>query len=333
MSTMRTDIGAHRPARHAVSPRAIAESAALIIVIYAVMAALYAYVEPSALSAYSIQSLFNNSLPLMLAAAGATFVILQGGFDLSLAGVISLTNVIVAVLPYEGPGGALVNLCMALAVGMIVGAVNGYVVAALRIQSIAATLATMIITQGIALLVLDAPGGAVSDFMAYNLTGTLLGLPVALVAPLLLILFWSIYRRTNSGRALIAVGQDETAAALSGISVARTRFFAFVWAGAFYGAAGYMLAAQTSTGNPDAGQPFLLLTFAAVALSGAAFGGGRGSLTASLFGAATLMLMQKVLFAVGVSSFYTGIVQGVIMIVAVLFAGAVQLLVNRRGHT
>ncbi len=311
--------------------RSVAESALLIIVIYVIMAAVYAWVQPSALSQYSIESLFNNSLPLMLAAAGATFVILQGGFDLSLAGVISLSNVIVAVWPMEGPGGAAVNLAMVLAVGLAVGAVNGFVVAYLRIQSIAATLATMIVCQGIALLILKAPGGYVSDFMAYDLTQSIAGgIPVALVVAALTMAFWSVYRRTNSGRALLAVGQDEHAAALSGIDVERTRFFSFVWAGAFYGLAGYMLAAQTSTGNPNAGDPFLLLTFAAVALGGTSFAGGRGGVTASLFGAATLMLMQKVLFAVGVSSFYTGVIQGAIMILAVLFSVGVNAIVNRR---
>lgn len=314
------------------SLRAVAESAFLIIVIYVIMAVIYAWVQPSALSQYSIEALFNNSLPLMLAAAGATFVILQGGFDLSLAGVISLSNVVVAVWPMEGPDGALINLGMVLAIGLAVGAVNGFVVAYLRIQSIAATLATMIVCQGTALLILKAPGGAVSDFLSYDLTASVWGgIPVAVVVAVVIMAFWAVYRRTNAGRALFAVGQDEHAAALSGIDVARARFFSFVWAGAFYGMAGYMLAAQTATGNPNAGEPFLLLTFAAVALGGTAFGGGRGGVTASLFGAATLMLMQKVLFAVGVSSFYTGVIQGVIMILAVLFSVSVQTIVNRRG--
>lgn len=312
--------------------RTLAEGALLIIVIYVAMAALYAWVQPSALSQYAIESLFTNSLPLMLAAAGATFVILQGGFDLSVAGVISLANVVVAVLPLEGPVGALGNLGMAVGLGVGVGLVNGYLVGYLKIQSIAATLASMIMCQGAALLILKAPGGFVSDFMAYELTGSVYGVvPVAVVVAVTVMAFWSVYRNTNAGRALFALGQDENAAALSGVNVARTRFLSFVWAGAFYGMAGYMLAAQTSTGNPNAGEPFLLLTFAAVALGGAAFGGGRGSVTASLFGAATLMLMQKVLFAVGVSSFYTGVVQGLIMIGAVLFSAFVQAAIRRRS--
>lgn len=313
----------------AITLRAVADSAALIIFLYVLMAVIYGYTQPSALSQYSIESLFNNSLPLMLAAAGATFVILQGGFDLSVAGVISLANVIVAVTPLEGASGAAMLFGLVVGLGVLVGVINGIAVAYFRIQSIAATLATMIICNGIALLILKAPGGYVADFIAYELTSSLFGIvPVAVAILLAIIVFWSVFRTTNTGRALFAVGQDEHAAALSGINVARTRFISFCWAGAFYGAAGFMLAAQTSTGNPNAGAPFLLLTFAAVSLGGTSFTGGRGGVTASLFGAATLMLMQKLLFAIGVSSFYTGVVQGVIMIAAVLFSTFIQNATN-----
>jgi ribose transport system permease protein len=314
-----------KQSRPAMTLRSVADSALLIIILYVLMASVYGYAQPSALSLYSIESLFNNSLPLMLAAAGATFVILQGGFDLSVAGVISLANVVVAVVPLEGASGAAINFGMVIAIGLAVGAINGIAVAYLRIQSIAATLATMIICNGIALLILKAPGGYVSDFMAYELTSSFFGIvPVAVVILMAIVLLWSVFRRTNTGRSLFAVGQDEHAAALSGINVARIRFLSFCWAGMFYGAAGYMLAAQTSTGSPNAGTPFLLLTFAAVSLGGTSFAGGRGGITASLFSAATLVIMQKVLFAVGVSSFYTGVIQGAIMIAAVLFSTFIQ---------
>ena len=86
----------------------------------------------------------------------------------------------------------------------------------------------------------------------------------------------------------------------------RARFAAFVGAGLLYGLAGFMLSVQTATGNPSAGTPFLMLTFAAVALGGVSLTGGRGSLVGAVIGAATLMLLQKVLFSGGVSSFYTG---------------------------
>ena len=332
MTDLTQDFRAPQRPKRGLSLRYLADSAFLIVVIYFAMAAVYVAVQPSALSPYSIEALFNNSLPLMLAAAGASFVILQGGFDLSVAGTISLVNVTIAVNPLEGPDGALLLLAISLTIGITVGAINGFIVAYLRIQSIAATLATMIIGQGIALVILKAPGGFVSDFIVYELTASLIDyVPIALVIALCGVVFWSIYCRTDAGRNLMAVGQDRQAAALSGINVKRTEFFSFVWAGAFYALAAFMLAAQTSTGNPSAGEPFLLLTFAAVALGGTAFGGGRGGVTASLFGAATLMLMQKVLFALGVSSFYTGVIQGMIMIVAVLFASTVHMAAKSRG--
>jgi ribose transport system permease protein len=191
----------------------------------------------------------------------------------------------------------------------------------------------MIICQGLALVILRAPGGFVSDFMVFDMTASLVPrLPYTLVIALCVIAFWTLFSRLDAGRNLLAVGQDRKAASLSGINVPRTEFFAFVWAGAFYALAAFMLAAQTSTGNPSAGEPFLLLTFAAVALGGTAFGGGRGGVTASVFGAATLMLMQKVLFSLGVSSFYTGVIQGMIMILEVLFAATVYRMANKDGR-
>jgi ribose transport system permease protein len=309
----------------------LSEGPLLIICIYLVMAAIYIAVQPSAWSQSSIEALFNNSLPLMLAAAGATFVILHGDFDLSVAGVISLSNVVVATMPVSGIGGSAANLAVVIMIGLAVGAINGLFVAYLRIQAIAVTLATMIICKGAALLILRAPGGTVPEFMTNELTSSLYGIvPVAVVVAACVIVFWSIYSRTNTGLALIAIGQDGQAAALSGIDVAWVRFKSFLWAGVFYSLAGYMLAAQTTTGNPNAGNSFLLLCFASVALGGTAFGGGRGGLTASIIGAATLMLMQKVLFALGVSSFYTGVVQGAIMIMAVLVAPLVRAVAQRQ---
>ena len=87
-----------------------------------------------------------------------------------------------------------------------------------------------------------------------------------------------------------------------------------------------MLSAQTATGNPSAGTPFLMLTFAAVALGGVSLSGGKGSLIGAIIGAFTLMLLQKVLFSSGVSSFYTGIFQGSVMILAILFSALVTRL-------
>jgi len=248
------------------------------------------------------------------------------------AGVISLTNVVMAAYPLEGPFGAVQSLLICLAIGGVVGAVNGYLVAVLRLQSIAATLATMIICQGLALVVLDAPGGTVADFVTYGLTDVIFSVvPITGLFVAVIVVLWLICRCTNFGIALYVVGADETAANLSGISVVRTRFLAFVSGGMLYGLSGFMLSAQTATGNPNGGASFLMLTFAAVALGGTSLSGGRGGLIGSIIGAATLMLLQKVLFAGGVSSFYTGIFQGVMLVLAVVFGAVVTYVFDRRS--
>lgn len=300
----------------------LTSGAGLIVAIYLILYGLYVYQQPRALSSSAIAALINNTAPLALAAMGQTLVVISRGFDLSVAGVISLCNVVLAVYPLAGPGGALASALICVAIGACVGAVNGWLVAVLRMQSIAATLATMIICQGIALVILKAPGGAVSSWIADELTDRLWKtLPVSGLIVAVVIGIWLILRRTDFGLSLYAIGADEQAAKLSGVATTRVRFVTYVLAGMIYGLAGLMLSAQTATGNPTSGTPLLLLSFAAVALGGTSLSGGRGGLFASVMGAATLMLLQKVLFSSGVSSFYTGIFQGVVLILAVVFSG------------
>ena len=290
----------------------------LAAIFYLLMFGLYSFFDRSALSAYSIGALASNAAPLVLAAAGQTLIVLSKGFDLSLVGTISVANVLVANYPIEGPLGGLANFAMCAVAGAVIGALNGYLIAYRGLQTIAATLGTMIVFQGVALLIMPVPGGSVSDFVSNAMTGSIADFPVAGVVLIVFACLWVLLARTDLGIALYAIGADEVAAGLSGVSVRRTRFAAFVIAGVFYGAAGFMLSAQTSTGDPNAGQPFLLLSFAAVALGGTSLGGGQGGLIGSMIGAAVLLLMQKMLFAVGVSSFYTGLFQGTLLILAIL---------------
>jgi ribose transport system permease protein len=295
--------------------RGLTDGAGVVAILYVILFALYALWNPSALTVSGMTDLSNNAAPLALAAAGESLVVISKGFDLSVSGIVSLSNVLMATYPVDGPGGALVSLMICLGVGGAIGALNGILVAILRLQSIAATLGTMIMAQGLALVIMDAPGGTIADWVSYTLTDVLFGIiPISGLIVLAVVGLWLVFRRTDTCMGIFAVGADETAASLSGISVVRARFAAFVGAGLLYGLAGFMLSVQTATGNPSAGTPFLMLTFAAVALVGA------------VIGAATLMLLQKVLFSGGVSSFYTGIFQGAVMVLAIVFGALISRL-------
>lgn len=302
-----------------------AMAATLLAVIYAV----YASRDPGALSLLGFTNIVNDMVVLGVLSAGLTIVLLTGGFNLSAIGIVALSNVVAASLALQGSGGAWLTLGILLLIGGAVGAVNGTLVAVFRLQPLATTLATMTVCAGAALLVMPAPGGQVADTIAYGMTGTLGPVPVGLLVLGVVLLLWWVLRRTPFGLSLYAVGTDESSARLSGVNVVRTRLAAYTLAGVLYGLAGFMLSAVTGAGDPRLSNPLLLLAFAAVAIGGTSFAGGHGSVYGSAIGAAVLTVMQKMLFVLGASAFYTSIFQGAIMILAVLFSGAAALLAAR----
>jgi ribose transport system permease protein len=306
-------------------------SSAFAALLYVIMFVIYLLNSPSAITLAGITDLLNNTIVLALASAGLTLVILTAELDLSSVGVIAVTNVIVATVSTKFPGGAFISLVLVCLVGLLVGLINGWLVAFLGLQSLAATLGTMIVCQGIALLILEAPGGEVAAFIMNRLTDTVFGfMPVAGLILLLAIAGWLLFRRTRLGIGIYAVGTDAVAARLSGLNVKCTKWMVFGLAGIAYGLAGYMLGAQTGTGDPRISNSFLLYVFAAVAIGGTSLGGGRGGVIGSVVGAGILTVMQKLLFAVGVAESYTNIFNGVIMVVAILFGNLSAILSLRQ---
>jgi len=296
---------------------------AVAVLLFVAMYAVYAANTLSATTLFGITNLLNNAVVLAIAAAGLTLVVLAGEFDLSGVAVISVANCVVATISTASGPGWLWSLLAVLAIGAAIGLVNGILVAGLGLQSLAVTIGSMIAAKGIALLILPAPGGMVADAIADGLTGQILdAIPVAAVILAVTCAAWMVLKRTRLGIALYAVGADAAAARLSGIDERRTKLAAFVIAGLCYGAAGYMLSAQTGTGDPRASDALLLFMYAAMAIGGTSLTGGRGGAFGSIVGAGILTVMQKMLFALGVAEFYTNIFNGVIMIVALVIGNA-----------
>ncbi len=256
---------------------------------------------------------------LALAAIGQTFVVLTGGFDLSAGAVVSLVNVVLGSRHGTDVSSQILFGLAALGIGAAVGAVNGFFVAYVRMQPIVVTLATMFIVQGVTLLVADKPGGAIPpEFMAFlaatpsrdsarpGRRGRVGGL------------VWWLARTSRFGVGLYAVGSDEDAAFASGIPTRWVKFRAYVAAGAFYGAAGAFVSAQTGSADPLVGRSMLLEIFAAVALGGTVLGGGRGGAIGSIIGAYTLMIAVNILLVLNVPAFYSSVAEGALLILAVL---------------
>jgi ribose transport system permease protein len=259
----------------------------------------------------------NAALPLALAAAGETLVILTNGIDLSVGSVITLTNVSCAVLAAHGHGSLAVPF--ALAIGAGAGLANGLIVSYLRIAPLIATLATSSIYLGIALIVLPTPGGSVPGWLSSG-TSTQIGVvPVAAIwLAVALVAGWILLRRTAFGVNLQALGGSESAAWSAGINVTRTRIGVYVVSGLCSALAGVVLAGLTQSGDPSIGAVYLLDAIAAVVVGGTSLAGGVGTVAGSILGAIALSLVSSVLLVSGLSTNYQYIVTGLIVIGALL---------------
>lgn len=280
---------------------------------------LYAIIAPTALSLPQLNTLGNGAATVAIAAAGTTVIVLVGGFDLSVGAVLSLVNVLIATQIGTSPGSQAAMIFLGLAVGAGAGLVNGLLVVYLRIPSIVATLAMSFLWGGLALLVLAQPGGAVPIEFVNWFTGNIGNfIPASLVLVIAIIAIWLLIKRTKFARSLYAVGGDPTAAASQGIRVRLIQVLAYTLGGLLYGLGGVFLSAQSASGDPNVGIPLLLTVFAAVVIGGTVFGGGRGDLVGSIVGAYVIYLIADVLFALGVSSFYTNILNGAVLLLAVI---------------
>jgi ribose transport system permease protein len=314
--------------------RLLAAPAGLGYVVFAGTAVAYVIVYTTNLghlpTTFDYLSILNTTLPLVFVAIGQSLVVLTGGIDLSVGGVISLC-VAVTATRVDGPAGVAVGwLLLVLLLGTACGAVNGAMVAKARIAPILTTLATLSIFTGLALWVLPVPGGSISNAVRLALTNPTV--PTGLIWLGLAVLGWYVLRRTRFGLWVYAVGSDETSALAVGVPAARVKIGVYALSGLCSALAAVFYVSRTTAGDANAGAPFILTSIASVVVGGVAFSGGRGSALGAMAGAAALALVIDVLFFAGIDPLYQSLFQGLFLVVAVLLGTGAALVVRlRRG--
>jgi len=273
-------------------------------------------------------SMVNTAVPTVLVAVGQSIVVVTRGIDLSLGGIIDVSNSLAAVHMHSGLGSMAEWTVVVLLFGMLCGAVNGMLVAYARLQPILVTLATLAILQGLAIKILPQPGGAIPGGYSNALANT--GGPWSILYVLAVAGLWLALRRTATGVRIFAIGNDEYGARAHGIPVKRVKTIAYTLAGMLAAASGLFLAATTTAGDPAAGDVYILTSIAAVVLGGVSFLGGRGSALGSIAGALTLTILTNVLFFAGIDSLYQSFFQGLFLFVAVLLGSLLGYLLRRR---
>jgi ribose transport system permease protein len=276
---------------------------------------------PSTVSVSALQLMLPFFAILAVAALGQHLVIQQRGLDLSVAGIMSFSAVIVSALPGSQAGVAetLGYVALALAMGLGVGAVNGAMVALLRVNSLVTTIGMNSLMLGITMYVTSGFSQQAPPPLNSFGVGKALGVPLT-VYVLVVIAAIAIFllEKTTIGRRFIATSVNPDAALTVGIPLDSYRVATYALAGFCYAAAGVLLAGYVLSPTVFSGMPYLLATVAAVVVGGNPIGGGlRGSITATIVGALFLTYLGQLVLAVGFETSAQNIVQAIIIIASV----------------
>jgi ribose transport system permease protein len=270
------------------------------------------------LSPLNLSNILVQSSIMAVIAIGMTFVIVGGGFDLSVGSTVALAGCMAAMAMVQF--GLIAGVVAGIATGIAVGLVNGVIIAYLGVNPFITTLGTMVLVRGLVYLV--TAGAPVGDdrlplaFLAFG-SARLLGIHYLVWVPaiLLIVLSW-VMAATPYGRRVYATGGNREAAYLSGVPVGRIIASTYVWCGGLSGLAGVMLTARLQSGQPTAGEFYELTAIAAVVLGGASLQGGEGTLYKSIIGVFIMVVLGNSLNLLNVDSYWQRVAIGVVIIAA-----------------
>lgn len=287
---------------------------------------LIAVVSSMSPNFFTLNNLFNilqQTSVNAIMAVGMTLVILTSGIDLSVGSLLALTGAVAAsIVGLEV--NALVAVAAALALGAAVGACTGVIVAKGKVQAFIATLVMMLLLRGATMVYTNgSPVNTgftdVADAFGWFGIGRPLGVPTPIwIMAMVFIAVWYILQHTRLGRYIYALGGNEAATRLSGISVDRVKIIVYSLCGLLAALAGVIEVARLSSAQPTAGTGYELDAIAAVVLGGTSLAGGKGRIVGTLIGALILGFLNNGLNLLGVSSYYQMIVKAVVILLAVL---------------
>jgi ribose/xylose/arabinose/galactoside ABC-type transport system permease subunit len=298
-------------------------------IVLIIFIALLEILVPSFRSVGNVQNILLQTSINSLLAVGATLVILTGGIDLSVGSILGFAGIVAALLgKTAGVENFLVALAAGVGTGLLLGAVNGSLVAFVRIPPFVVTLGMMSIARSLAFVF--SQGQPISDlsdeFLAIG-QGSLFNVPYPiLISIATFVIFGVLLARTRFGRYIYAVGGNEEAALVSGVDTRAIKLAVYSLSGLLAGLGGVVLSARATAGISTNGEGYELTAIAAAVIGGTSLSGGRGSLLGTLAGVLIIGIMVNSLDLLNISPFYQGLIQGTIIIGAV----AIDALANRR---
>jgi len=278
----------------------------------------FAIAAPGFLSPPNIANVLVQSTLLLLLSLPMTLVIMTEGLDLSMGAVVTLASIVVALVSLA-TGSMPLGLLAAVAVGVVFGLVNGYLVAGLNIPPFVATLGTLGIIRGLTLIITNGlPVHGVPQGFSFLGEGNLLGVPFVLwVLVVCALATHVILEHTRLGRYAYAIGSNPDAAVYAGVPVGFDTTTVYALGGMLTGLAGMIEASRLMTGQPAAGNGYELQAIAAVVIGGGSLHGGEGSVVGTLIGAFIMGLLSNGSDLLGVSPYLQQAIIGAVIILAV----------------
>lgn len=284
-----------------------------------ILCIVISFITPRFLSVGNITNVLTQVSVNAVIAIGMSFVILTGGIDLSVGSILAVSGAAAASI-IKSTGNLFLAIIVALAIGSVIGLINGVLISKGRIQAFIVTLSTMIIFRGVTYVYTN---GTPISGLGQNFSGignkTVLGLPIPVV--IMVIVFgigFYILSQTRYGRYVYALGGNEDSARLSGINTNKIKTLVYVISGGAAALSGIIVTSRIGSASPNAGVGFELDAIAAVVLGGTSLAGGEGSVIGTIIGALIIGVLNNGLNLMNVSPFYQAIVKGLVILLAVI---------------
>lgn len=302
---------------------------ALFALILLVLAVVVNYIlQPNLFARDTLNSNMRVFLPIILLSVGQAVVILGGGIDISVGGIVSIVNTILATrVGLEGSPEAMWQyVAVSLLAGVLAGAINGFFIAYLRLQPIITTYATSFLYFGFALFILPNPGGGIPTQIAslYRNTSPP-GLPLAFYVIAIVLGAWWYVRSTRYGNYLFAVGGKAQAAYETAVPVTLVQFSTYVISGLMAAFSGIAITMLSGSGNAEIGSAMTLNSITAVVIGGTAMSGGVGGVAGPVMGAITLGLIQNIISFAQINTWWETLVKALIIVIALATPGIINL--------
>ncbi|MDF2889379.1 MAG: inner-rane translocator [Lacrimispora sp.] len=289
------------------------------VLILLIICLFAAFLSKSFLTISNLFNVFKQVTVAGIIGCGMTFVILTGGIDLSVGSILGLSGVVASGV-LASTGNTFLAVTTAVAIGTVCGAANGFFISQCGIPPFIATLGTMTLLRGCVLIYTKgSPIPVKSEVYKFIGKGSVIGVPVPVIILILLFLAAHyILTQTRFGRSIYALGGNREAARLSGISVKRTEWIAYIMNGFLSGIAAVVLTARLGSAQSTSGQGIEMDAIAAVILGGTSLSGGTGFVLPTVVGAMIMGIIDNILTLMNVNPHATSIVKGSVVLIAVL---------------